>query len=102
MITYRATLDVADELAHDLSRLLTEERRRRGTSLGRRALSPLKQAVMGLRWFRDRTAIPALARDNNISRATGYRYIDEVIEVLAAQAPRIRPCTKPKTTVRCM
>ncbi|SDY99808.1 hypothetical protein SAMN05216215_10427 [Saccharopolyspora shandongensis] len=70
MITYRATLDVADELAHDLGRLLTEERRRRGTPLGRRALSPLKQAVMGLRWFRDRTAIPALARDNNISRAS--------------------------------
>ncbi|MGW5647653.1 hypothetical protein ACWEV3_16255 [Saccharopolyspora sp. NPDC003752] len=29
MITYRATL--TDELAHCLSRLLTEERRRRGT-----------------------------------------------------------------------
>lgn len=29
----------------------------------------------------------ALARDCGISRATGYRYLDEVIEVLAAQAP---------------
>ncbi|MFI0470744.1 hypothetical protein ACH347_42350 [Saccharopolyspora sp. 5N102] len=42
---------------------------------------------MGLRWFRDRTAIPALARDNKISRATGYRYVDEVIDLLAQQAP---------------
>ncbi|MFI0464987.1 transposase family protein [Saccharopolyspora sp. 5N102] len=87
MITYRATLDVADELAHYLSRLLAEERRRRSTPRGRRALSPFKQAVLGLRWYRDRTAIPALARDNDISRATGYRYVDEVIDVLAAQAP---------------
>lgn len=87
MITYRATLDVADELALYLSGLLAEERRRRGTGLGRRVLSTFKQAVMGLRWFRERSAIPALARDNNISRATGYRYIDEVIEVLAAQTP---------------
>jgi hypothetical protein len=87
VITYRASLDVADELALYLSGLLNAERRRRGTGRGRRALSTFKQAVLGLRWFRDRTAIPALARDNDISRATGYRYIDEVIEVLAAQAP---------------
>ena len=87
MITYRASLDVADELALYLSGLLNAERRRRGTGRGRRALSTFKQAVLGLRWFRDRTAIPALARDNNISRATGYRYIDEIIEVLAAQVP---------------
>ena len=87
MITYRASLDVADELALYLSGLLAEERRRRRTPLDRRVLSTFKQAVMGLRWFRDRSAIPALARDNDISRATGYRYIDEVIEVLAAQAP---------------
>ncbi|MBB4682638.1 hypothetical protein BJY18_000123 [Amycolatopsis jiangsuensis] len=28
-----------------------------------------------------------MARDHGISRATGYRYLDEVITVLAAQAP---------------
>lgn len=87
MIAYRATLDVADELARYLCGLLIEERRRRGTRRGRRALRPFKQAVLGLRWFRDRTAIAALARDNEISRATGYRYVDEVIDVLARQAP---------------
>jgi hypothetical protein len=38
-------------------------------------------------WFRDRTAPGALARDHGISRATGYRYVDEVIAVLAEQAP---------------
>jgi hypothetical protein len=29
----------------------------------------------------------ALARDHQIGRATAYRYVDEVIDVLAAEAP---------------
>ena len=43
--------------------------------------------MLGLRWFRDRTTPDALARDHDISRATAYRYLDEVIAVLADQAP---------------
>jgi predicted DNA-binding transcriptional regulator YafY len=46
--------------------------------------------VLGLRWFRDRTTADALARDHGISRATAYRYLDEVIMVLAGQAPELR------------
>jgi hypothetical protein len=54
---------------------------------GSRALTCFWQALLGLRWFRDRTTADALARDHGISRATAYRYLDEVIGVLAAQAP---------------
>lgn len=46
--------------------------------------------MLGLRWFRDRTTPDALARDHGISRATAYRYRDEVIEVLAKEAPDLR------------
>ena len=56
---------------------------------GSRALGCFWQAVLGLRWFRDRTGADALARDHGISRATAYRYLDEVILVLAAQAPEL-------------
>lgn len=87
MITYRATLDVPRELAQHLGRLLRAERRDRGTRKGARALTCYGQAVLGLRWFRQNTDITALARDHGISRATGYRYLDEVVTVLAAQAP---------------
>ena len=87
MIAYRATLDVPGELVQFVARLLAAERRRRGTPAGSRALTCFWQAVLGLRWFRDRTAPDALARDHGISRATAYRYLDEVIEVLAGQAP---------------
>ncbi len=43
-----------------------------------------------MRWFRDRTTAEALARDHGISRATAYRYLDEVVIVLAEQAPGLR------------
>jgi hypothetical protein len=51
--------------------MLLAERRRRGTPGGRRALSCFWQAVLGSPWFRDRTAVDALARDHGISR--GHR-----------------------------
>jgi hypothetical protein len=90
VIAYRATLDIPRELAQFVSKLLADERRRRGTPRGSRALNCFWQAVLGLRWFRDRTSPEALARDHGISRATAYRYVDEVIAVLADEAPDLR------------
>jgi len=90
VIAYRATLDVPRELAQFTAKLLVAERRRRGTPRGSRALTCFWQAVLGLRWFRDRTTADALARDHGISRATAYRYLDEVIAVLADRAPDLR------------
>jgi hypothetical protein len=87
VIAYRAMLDVSRELAQYLSRLLHAERRQRGTRKNSRALTSFNQAVLGLRWFRQDADVTALARDHGVSRATGYRYLDEVIAVLAAQAP---------------
>jgi hypothetical protein len=48
-------------------------------------------AVLGLRWFRDRTMPNALARDHGVSRVAAWRYPDEVIMVLAEQA---RACAR--------
>jgi hypothetical protein len=87
VIAYRATLDVPRELVQFTAKLLAAERRRRGTPKGSRALTCFWEAVLGLRWFRDRASPEALARDHGISRATAYRYRDEVIAVLAEQAP---------------
>ena len=57
-----------------LSRLLAAERRRRATPAGSRRLTCREQAVLALRWFRDRTRVEALGRDHGVSRATAYRY----------------------------
>jgi DDE superfamily endonuclease len=90
VIIYRATLDVPRELVWFVAKLLLAERRPRGTPRGSRALTCFWQAALGLRWFRDRTSPEALARDLRISRATAYRYLEEVITVLADEAPDLR------------
>ena len=87
MITYRAMLDVPDGLVRYVARLLAAERRFRGTPARSRKLSCRAQAVLALRWFRDRTRIEALGRDHGVSRATAYRYVDEAVDVLSEQAP---------------
>ena len=87
MITYSATLDVPADTATLLTNLLTAERVRRGTGTGARAASCRDQAVLVLRWFRADTPMSTLARDAGVSVATGYRYLHEGIDVLAAQAP---------------
>ncbi|MFD5065692.1 transposase family protein [Streptomyces sp. NPDC058394] len=79
--------DVPRPVVEYLARLLTEHRRAIGTRRGTRVLGPFRQAVLVLRWFRDHTCIHCLARDAGISRATGYRYLHEGIDVLAAEAP---------------
>lgn len=87
MIAHAAVLDVSADLAGHLAWLLQLERRRRGTRAGTRALSCFWQAVLGLRWFHDRIHPETPGRDHELSRATAYRYVDEVITVLAEQGP---------------
>jgi hypothetical protein len=89
VVVYRAILDVPEHLVRRLVRLLDQERQRRGTRRNTRALSCRRQAILVLRWFRERADAAALARDNGIGRATAYRYIDQAITVLAAHAPTL-------------
>jgi hypothetical protein len=46
--------------------------------------------VLVLRWFLDGTRVAQLAVDNQISLSTGYRYLHEGIDVLAAAAPGLQ------------
>ena len=87
MIAYSATLDVPEDTAALLVDLLVAERLRRGTGIGARAASCATQAVLVLRWFREDTGLRTLARDAGVSVATGYRYLHEGIDALAAHAP---------------
>jgi DDE superfamily endonuclease len=87
LVTYAATLDVPRHAVEFLARLLAAHRRRIGTPKGSRALGPFRQAVLVLRWFRERGCVHCLARDADVSQATGYRYLHEGIDVLAGQAP---------------
>jgi hypothetical protein len=97
VIAYSATLDVPRELVLFVAGLLRAERRRRGTRAGTRALTCFWQAVLVLRWFRDRTDAARLGRDHGVSRATAYRYLDEGIAVLAARAPDLHEALEQAT-----
>ena len=87
MIAYPAMLDVPRELVREVARLLRAERRARGTRKGSRALTCWRQALMVLAWFRSQGEIALVGAGFGVSRATAYRYRDEVIDVLAEQAP---------------
>lgn len=88
-VTYTAVLPVRGETVDFLAGLLAAERLRRGTRADTRALSVRDQAVLVLRWFLDGTRMSQLARDNGISRSTGYEYLHEGIDVLGARAPSL-------------
>jgi hypothetical protein len=87
VIAYRAMLDVPRELLREVAKLLHAERRARGTRAGSRALTCWYQALLVLAWFRTQGDIAVVGAGFGVSRATAYRYRDEVIDVLAARAP---------------
>ncbi len=90
MLAYRCMLDVPRPLVLFVSGLLAARRREIGTRKGARKLGCYRQAIFGLAWFRDKGSIPRLGAGFGLSQATSYRYIDEVVEVLAARAPGLR------------
>lgn len=86
-VSYEGVLEVSEDLVLFLSSLLNDERLRRGTRSGTRALTPYRHAVLVLRWFFDDARMTRLARDNKIAVSTAYAYRDEAIKVLAARRP---------------
>ncbi len=87
VIAYRAMLDVPRQLVHFVAELLRTRRYTLGTRKGTRALTCWHQALFALVWFRKRDDIALIGKGFGISAATAYRYRNEVITVLAAQAP---------------
>ncbi len=80
-------LDVPRDLILFVSGLLAARRREIGTRKGNRRLGCYRQALFGLASFRDKGDIPRLGAGFGLSQSTACRYLDEVIEVLAARAP---------------
>ena len=87
MIAYRAMRDVPRELVLELAKLLRAERRARGTRKGTRLLTCFRQALLVLVWMRTKGEVSVIGAGFGVPRATAYRYRDEALTVLAAQAP---------------
>jgi hypothetical protein len=90
VVSYRVMLDVPADQVRFVSRLLAAHRRKIGTRKGTRRLTCYKQALFGLAWFRDKGDIPRLGAGFGLPQSTAYRYLDEIIEVLAARAPGLQ------------
>src|SRR3954454_3740 len=82
-------LDVPRELVLELAKLLRAERRARGTRTGTRLLTCFGQALLVLVWLRTKGDVAVVGAGFKVSRATAYRYRDEGVQVLAAQAPEL-------------
>src|SRR5215213_3343527 len=83
-------LDVPRELVYELAKLLRAERRARGTRQGTRLLTCFRQALLVLVWMRTKGEVEVIGAGFGVpraTRATAYRYRDEALTVLAAQAP---------------
>ena len=94
MIAYPAMLEVPTELVTFVAELLAAERLARGTRAGTRALTCEKQAIFALVWFRERRDVAITGKGLGISQATSYRYLDEALDVLDAQAPDLHEALK--------
>jgi hypothetical protein len=90
VVSCRVMLDVPRELILLVSGLLAAHRCEIGTRKGTRRLGCYKQALSGLAWFRDKGDIPRLGAGFGLPQPTAYRYLDEVIEVVAARAPGLQ------------
>jgi hypothetical protein len=85
VVTYRATLDLPDDLISWLENLIATRRSELGGAW--RALTSYDQAVMVLVWMAKGDAFAQLGAHFGVSTDTAWRYVHEGIDVLAACAP---------------
>ena len=90
-VTYTAVLPTSRTTVQHIAALLLRHRLTIGTRSGRRVLGVFAHAVLICRFLIDATRAAHLARDNAMGTSTAYRYVHEALDVLAAQAPGLRP-----------
>jgi hypothetical protein len=92
-VSDRARLDVSAPVVKAVTGWLARHRRRPGTRPGQRAATVHSQVTLLLRWLRHRLDLRTLALQAGVSIATGYRYLHEGLDVIAAHAPRWSRCS---------
>ena len=90
-VIYTAVLPTSRATVQHIAVLLQRHRLSIGTRAGRRVLGCFAHAVLICRFLLEATRVAHLARDNAMGVSTTYRYLHEALDVLAAQAPRLRP-----------
>lgn len=87
MITYRATLDVPDDLVSWLENIVATRRSEAGGTW--RALTSYDQAVLALVYLLTDATYVELGRSFCVATDTAWRYVDETLDALAPLAPTL-------------
>src|SRR3954466_8539033 len=88
-VSDRARLDVSAPVLKAVTGWIARHRRRPGSRPAQRAGTVHTQVVLVLRWLRHRLDLRTLAGAAGLSTATGYRYLHEGLDVIAAHAPAL-------------
>jgi hypothetical protein len=89
-VSDRASLDVSAPVLKTVTGWIARHRRRPGARPAEQAGTVHTQVVLVLRWLRHRQDLRTLAGVAGLSITTGYRYLHEALDVIAAHAPE--PC----------
>jgi hypothetical protein len=85
VVTYRATLDLPDELVSFVENVIAARRSEKRSPW--RALTSFDQAVLTLVWLRDGDTFAQLGAHFGVSTDTAWRYATEAMRALATLAP---------------
>jgi Helix-turn-helix of DDE superfamily endonuclease/DDE superfamily endonuclease len=88
MLFYRAALPLSSKTLNFTAGVVRRHRKAIGSRW--RKLSPGQEALLVLAYLRKGETFDELAAGFGIGRTTAWRYVNEVIELLAARAPKLR------------
>ncbi len=88
MLFYRAALPLSHKTLSYVAGIIRRHRRSIGSRW--RKLNPGQQGLLVLAYLRKGETFAELAAGFGVGTATAWRYIDEVTELLAARAPKLR------------
>jgi hypothetical protein len=88
MLFYRAALPLSSKTLNFTAGVVRRHRKAIGSRW--RKLNPGQQALLVLAYLRKGETFDELAAGFGIGRTTAWRYVNEVIELLAARAPKLR------------
>jgi hypothetical protein len=92
MLFYRTVLPLSSRTLNFAAGLI--RRHLKATGSRWRKLNPARQALLVLAYLRKGETFEDLAAGFGIGRATAWRYVNEVTELLAARAPKLRQAVR--------
>jgi len=92
MLFYRAALPLSSKTLNFTARVVRRHLRAIGSRW--RRLGPGQQALLVLAYLRKGETFDELAAGFGIGRTTAWRYVSEVVELLAARAPKLRQAVR--------